>query len=167
MHYGLAAAKAAERAAVLEAAYLAHPERFPHGPPAPPRSPSAVWINKPTSQPEPESSTTPRAPAVVTGDEASALGGAAPARGGGEPRGPGGAAPGEAPVLTSAAALGATPQDAAALLGAAALLDATAKTTRAATKTHNAALLGAAALLDATAARGATATGASTATTLQ
>ncbi len=47
VHYGLAAAKRAARAAVLEAAYHAHPERFPHGLPGLPRLPHAVWINKP------------------------------------------------------------------------------------------------------------------------
>ena len=36
-----------ERARVLAAAYLAHPERFVRGAPTPPRLPTAVWINKP------------------------------------------------------------------------------------------------------------------------
>lgn len=36
------------RRIVLDAAYQAHPERFPHGPPTPPRQPARVWINPPT-----------------------------------------------------------------------------------------------------------------------
>jgi putative transposase len=47
MHYGLAQAKWEQRAAVLRAAYAAHPERFPHGIPLPPPLPTAAWINKP------------------------------------------------------------------------------------------------------------------------
>ncbi|MGC9985802.1 MAG: DDE-type integrase/transposase/recombinase, partial [Polyangia bacterium] len=46
VHYGLAEGK---RMAVLEAAYRAHPERFPHGLPALPSLPHAVWINKPAT----------------------------------------------------------------------------------------------------------------------
>jgi putative transposase len=53
VHYGLAAATLARRAAVLEAAFLAHPERFPRGRPKPLSLPTEVWINKP----EPEVST--------------------------------------------------------------------------------------------------------------
>ena len=49
MHYGLAAAKWEARAAVLRAAYQAHPERFPRGVPLPPPLPTAAWINKPPS----------------------------------------------------------------------------------------------------------------------
>jgi putative transposase len=47
VHYGLAAAKIAERTRVLAAAYAAHPERFPHGLPTPPELPKEVWINRP------------------------------------------------------------------------------------------------------------------------
>ncbi len=47
VHYGLAEQRLAERAAVLAAAYAAHPERFPHGVPTPDTLPQAVWINKP------------------------------------------------------------------------------------------------------------------------
>jgi hypothetical protein len=47
IHYGLAAAKWQHRAAVLRAAYDAHPERFPHGVPVPPPLPTAAWINSP------------------------------------------------------------------------------------------------------------------------
>ncbi len=47
VHYGLADQRLAERAAVLEAAYHAHPERFPHGLPKAPTLARAVWINPP------------------------------------------------------------------------------------------------------------------------
>ena len=47
VHYGLAAQRLAERAAVLAAAYAVHPERFPHGVPTPKTLPAAVWINQP------------------------------------------------------------------------------------------------------------------------
>ena len=47
VHHGLAAARHAARAKVLEAAHLAHPERFVHGVPVPPPLPTAAWINKP------------------------------------------------------------------------------------------------------------------------
>ena len=51
IHYGLAAAQWQRRAAVLRAAYQAHPERFPRGVPAPPPLPTAAWINKPPAPP--------------------------------------------------------------------------------------------------------------------
>ena len=60
VHYGLAEDKRAARIAVLEAAYRAHPERFPHGLPVPPPLPYAVWINKPTTG---EAGTAPAEPA--------------------------------------------------------------------------------------------------------
>jgi putative transposase len=47
VHAGLAAQRLADRAAVLAAAYAAHPERFPGGVPTPGKPPAAVWINKP------------------------------------------------------------------------------------------------------------------------
>ncbi len=47
VHYGLAEQRLAARAAVLAAAYAAHPERFPRGLPTPGTLPPAVWINKP------------------------------------------------------------------------------------------------------------------------
>lgn len=50
VHRGLAAETLARRAAILDAAFLAHPERFPHGRPAPPPLPTEVWINKPEPQ---------------------------------------------------------------------------------------------------------------------
>jgi putative transposase len=47
VHRGLAAETRDRRAAVLDAAFLAHPERFPRGRPIPPSLPTEVWINKP------------------------------------------------------------------------------------------------------------------------
>lgn len=47
VHHGLAEQRLTERALVLEAAFHAHPERFPHGLPKRPELPSAVWINRP------------------------------------------------------------------------------------------------------------------------
>jgi putative transposase len=47
VHYGQAAAIRADRAQVLDAAYLAHPERFVSKPPAPPQLPGTSWINPP------------------------------------------------------------------------------------------------------------------------
>ena len=47
VHHGLAAERVEQRAAVLAAAYAAHPERFPRGLPRPPQLPTEVWINKP------------------------------------------------------------------------------------------------------------------------
>ena len=57
VHYGLAAAKAAERAEVLAAARAAHPERFGAGNAAPKvlALPAAAWINKPTDQDDQQS----------------------------------------------------------------------------------------------------------------
>jgi len=43
--YGRVELVAAARQSTLDAAYLAHPERFPHGPPRVPRPPAAVHIN--------------------------------------------------------------------------------------------------------------------------
>ncbi len=48
VHYGLADEVHAARAAVLQAAYAAHPERFVRKLPVPPALPEAAWINKPT-----------------------------------------------------------------------------------------------------------------------
>jgi putative transposase len=53
IHYGLADGKWRQRAAVLRAAYAAHPERFPRGVPSPPPLPTAAWINKPSIIPVP------------------------------------------------------------------------------------------------------------------
>jgi putative transposase len=47
VHHGHAQAVRAGRAQVLDAAYLAHPERFVRKPPAPPKLPGTSWINPP------------------------------------------------------------------------------------------------------------------------
>jgi putative transposase len=47
VHHGQAPALRAARADVLDAAYQRHPERFVRKPPAPPKLPTAAWINKP------------------------------------------------------------------------------------------------------------------------
>jgi putative transposase len=52
VHYGRAAAILAERQAVLQRAYDAHPERFVKGAPQAPQLPAAVWINPPQSDAE-------------------------------------------------------------------------------------------------------------------
>jgi putative transposase len=49
VHYGQAEVVRTQRAAVLAAAYAAHPERFVHHPPMPPALPAAVWINPPAA----------------------------------------------------------------------------------------------------------------------
>ena len=47
VHFGQTDTVLAQRQTVLDAAYLAHPERFVRKPPTPGRPPSAVWINPP------------------------------------------------------------------------------------------------------------------------
>jgi hypothetical protein len=47
VHFGLAEQRVAERAAVLTAAYAAHPERSPAGRPTPAPAPIEVWITPP------------------------------------------------------------------------------------------------------------------------
>jgi len=47
MHYGRAQDLQVRRQAVLSAAFAAHPERFPKGPPRPWKLPTAAWINPP------------------------------------------------------------------------------------------------------------------------
>jgi putative transposase len=47
VHYGHAATILRQRHAVVQQAYVAHPERFVKGPPALPRLPPEVWINRP------------------------------------------------------------------------------------------------------------------------
>lgn len=47
VHYGRAADFYAARAAVLQEAYAAHPERFVRQAPRPPALPTAAWINPP------------------------------------------------------------------------------------------------------------------------
>ena len=50
VHHGQARQLHAARASVLNAAYLAHPERFVNQPPVPPELPTAAWINKPKTE---------------------------------------------------------------------------------------------------------------------
>jgi putative transposase len=50
VHYGLANGALAHRQRILELAYAAHPERFPHGAPRVSSPPREVWINPPTSR---------------------------------------------------------------------------------------------------------------------
>jgi putative transposase len=47
VHYGLAEEILQARQAVLDQAYIRHPERFVNGPPVAPKLPEAVWINPP------------------------------------------------------------------------------------------------------------------------
>jgi putative transposase len=56
VHYGQAAEKLAQRQAVLQRAYVAHPERFVNGPPTMPQLPAAVWINRPVAADDPVAS---------------------------------------------------------------------------------------------------------------
>jgi putative transposase len=51
VHYGLAADLQVVRTATLNAAFLAHPERFKNKPPQPPALHTAVWINPPKKEP--------------------------------------------------------------------------------------------------------------------
>ena len=53
VHYGQAENILRQRQDVLNVAYQRHPERFVRSAPKPPALPSAVWINKPVSDPEP------------------------------------------------------------------------------------------------------------------
>jgi hypothetical protein len=53
VHYGHADTVCGYRAAVLAAAYAAHPERFVRQPPKPPALPTAVWINPAISRRQP------------------------------------------------------------------------------------------------------------------
>jgi putative transposase len=53
VHHGRADKVITARAVVLDGAYAAHPERFVGKPPAPPRLPEQVWINKPLDPQEP------------------------------------------------------------------------------------------------------------------
>jgi len=50
VHRGLAIATRARRASILDAAFLAHPDRFTRGRPTPPSLPTEVWINKPEQE---------------------------------------------------------------------------------------------------------------------
>ena len=50
VHHGTALEVRAQRAATLDAAYTAHPARFRHRRPAPPKLPTAAWINQPSQE---------------------------------------------------------------------------------------------------------------------
>jgi putative transposase len=50
VRYGKAADVRTRRAQILNAAYLAHPERFVSKPPAPPDLPGTSWINPPQAR---------------------------------------------------------------------------------------------------------------------
>ena len=50
VHYGRAEAALEQRRRVLETAWSAHPERFPHGKPRVAPLPAAVWINPPADR---------------------------------------------------------------------------------------------------------------------
>lgn len=52
VHYGTATITREKRAGVLDAAYAAHPERFVHKPPQPPKLHAETWINRPTDSEE-------------------------------------------------------------------------------------------------------------------
>jgi putative transposase len=65
VHYGRAAAILAERQAVLQQAYTAHPERFVKGAPKLPQLPTAVWINPPKQGAEPRSAAKERSLALM------------------------------------------------------------------------------------------------------
>jgi putative transposase len=51
VHYGRAGALTARRGTTLDAAFLAHPNRFKGVPPQPPQLPEAAWINPPKRTP--------------------------------------------------------------------------------------------------------------------
>jgi putative transposase len=68
VHYGHADTVCAYRAAVLAAAYAAHPERFVRQPPKPPARPPAVWINPPAAITTPMPSATHEALAAIPTD---------------------------------------------------------------------------------------------------
>jgi len=66
VHFGTAPALWRQRAAVLQAAYLAHPERFKGKHPTPPKLPTVVGINLPKPQPPELSHDLIQTPALLT-----------------------------------------------------------------------------------------------------
>jgi putative transposase len=54
VHFGRIEPVVAQRQAALDAAFAAHPERFPRGRPVHPRPPAEVWINPPPAVVEPQ-----------------------------------------------------------------------------------------------------------------
>ena len=74
VHHGLADVRVVERQAALDAAFAAHPERFPRGRPIAHRPPREVWINRP--QPAPGATAAPGdAPRSISGAAAVVTGG--------------------------------------------------------------------------------------------
>jgi putative transposase len=53
VHYGRTAIVLAERQTIMDAAYVAHPDRFVQGPPKAAAPPGTVWINAPAAADEP------------------------------------------------------------------------------------------------------------------
>jgi len=66
VHFGTAPALWQQRAAVLQAAYLAHPERFKGKHPTPPKLPTVVGINLPKPQPTESSHDLIQTPELLT-----------------------------------------------------------------------------------------------------
>jgi putative transposase len=66
MHFGTAPALWQQRAAVLQAAYLAHPERFTGKHPTPPKLPTVVGIDLPKPRPPEPSHDLIQTPASLT-----------------------------------------------------------------------------------------------------
>ncbi len=50
VHHGTATEVCAQRHHTLDGAYAAHPERFGHRRPAPPKLPTIAWINQPSQE---------------------------------------------------------------------------------------------------------------------
>ena len=50
VHYGTAREVRAQRQVTLDAAYATHPDRFGRRRPAPPKLPTAAWINQPSQE---------------------------------------------------------------------------------------------------------------------
>jgi putative transposase len=66
VHYGQAPQVLATRQLVLDAAYLAHPERFVHKRPSPPALPDKVWINPPRLEVTQQLVTEPKTAVIET-----------------------------------------------------------------------------------------------------
>lgn len=119
VHLGLWPEKLKLRQATLDAAFRAHPERFPRGHPKAPAPPLQVWINPPAKNPDATngSGTKPgqgtgssHPPFPGPGDGPHSAAGPSPwpvAQGHGEapPPAPGGGAAGDVPALFAGAAL--------------------------------------------------------------
>jgi putative transposase len=80
VHHGHAETVCSQRAAVLAAAYAAHPDRFVRQPPKPPALPPAVWINPPAAvmmPPKPSAVDESLPPSSTVGSESTISRGAA------------------------------------------------------------------------------------------